>query len=156
MHARSISPVRLAAILLTGLALALPVPAAAVAAAPLEEATLFTADAEADGALSPGEQNAFRKKKDKKEKEEAKKSGGQNGAQKPKEKPFEEAIKDFEVHEGLFTLYTKEHQAFLEIKPDQYDEVYLMTLTRVGGIGQYDPLLGNQQVWNHYIRHKRI
>ncbi len=56
---------------------------------------------------------------------------------KPKEPEFEELIEDFEKIEGLFTLYQnkKEGKVYIEIKPDQFGEVYLMNLTRESGEG---------------------
>ncbi len=157
MQSCNIPPVRLAAILLAGLALALPAAPAAMAVPTLEKEILVPASGDSDGTLSPDDRTA-RKKKEKETKDggEAKKAGDQNGPAKSKEKSFEEVIKEFEVHEGLFTLYTKDEKAYLEIKPDQYDKLHLMTLTRVGGIGQYFPLLGNQQMWNAPVEFRKI
>ncbi len=46
---------------------------------------------------------------------------------KPKEKPFEEVIDGFDKVEGLFTFWRndKEGKAYLEIKPEQFDTIYL-------------------------------
>lgn len=56
---------------------------------------------------------------------------------KPKEPEFEKLIEDFEKIEGLFTLYQneKEGKVYIEIKPGQFGEVYLMNLTREAGDG---------------------
>jgi len=52
---------------------------------------------------------------------------------------YEDIIKDFEVIEGLFSLYwDKEKNKFvLSIHPNQLDEVYLANLTRKSGDGMY-------------------
>jgi hypothetical protein len=127
-------------------------------AAPLPgEEILVPASGDPDGTLSPDDQTARRKKKKEKENgDEAKKGGAQNGPKKPKEKPFGDVIKEFEAHEGLFTLYTKDEKAYLEIKPDQYEKLYLMSLTRIGGIGQFFPLLGNQGMWNAPVEFHKV
>ncbi len=56
-----------------------------------------------------------------------------------KEKLFEEIVEDFETIEGLFTLYRKEDEAkvYLEIKPDQFDKIYLCSITREAADGYY-------------------
>lgn len=56
---------------------------------------------------------------------------------KPKEPEFDELIEDYEKIEGLFTLYQneKEGKVYLEIKPEQFDKIYLANLTRESGEG---------------------
>ncbi len=141
--------------------------AAAAAMALIAWAPPASAAPEPDPALAPAgdlgaaaapDDFAARKKKD--EEKEGKEgaagpAGGQGGGAK-KDKTFDEVIKDFTKHEGLFVVYTKDDQAFLEIKPDQYDKTYLITLTRTHGIGQFFPMLGNQQVWNGPFQLRKI
>lgn len=52
-------------------------------------------------------------------------------------KPFDEVVKGFEKVEGLFTLYVNrdKNQALMEIKPEQFDVIYLMNITREAGEG---------------------
>lgn len=56
-----------------------------------------------------------------------------------KEKLFKELVEDFEVIEGLFTFYKKEDEGkvFMEIKPDQFDKIFLCSITREAGDGYY-------------------
>ncbi len=58
---------------------------------------------------------------------------------KPKGKAFDEVIEDYEVIEGLFTLYRKadEGKVYMEIKPAQLEQTYLMNITRDGGDGSF-------------------
>ncbi len=73
-------------------------------------------------------------KKEKKKEEEEKKS---EKKKKPKEPKFEDLIEGYEKIEGFFTLYwnEKEGKVYLEIKPDQWDEIYLCNVTRQSGDG---------------------
>lgn len=54
-------------------------------------------------------------------------------------KPFSEVIKGFEKLEGLFTFYWDEDSgnAYMEIKPDQLDKIYLCSVTRQAAEGQF-------------------
>jgi hypothetical protein len=56
---------------------------------------------------------------------------------KTKGKTFDETIEDCEVIGGLFTLYhhVKEGKVYLEIKPEQFNKVYLCNITRTSGDG---------------------
>src|SRR5579862_4682932 len=51
-----------------------------------------------------------------------------------KEKPFDDVIKDYKVIKGFFTLYQKEDEGkvYLEIKPDQFNKIFLCAITREG------------------------
>jgi hypothetical protein len=53
--------------------------------------------------------------------------------------PFESAITGMEKIEGLFTFYWDEDsgKTFMEIKPDQLGHIYLCSITREAGDGQY-------------------
>jgi len=53
-----------------------------------------------------------------------------------KDKPFADVVKDAKVIKGLFTLYQTEDQTYLEILPDQFDKMYLLSLTCESGIGE--------------------
>jgi len=52
--------------------------------------------------------------------------------------PFDEAIKNTEKLEGLFTLYRNKDtgKIYLEVKPEQLDKNYLATITMESGIGE--------------------
>ncbi len=54
-------------------------------------------------------------------------------------KPFETVIKDFSKIEGIFTFYIKkdEGKVLMEIKPAQFDSLYLCCMTRSTGDGTY-------------------
>jgi hypothetical protein len=54
----------------------------------------------------------------------------------PKDKPFAEVVKDAKAIKGLFTVYQTEDQTYLEILPDQFDKMYLLSLTCESGIGE--------------------
>jgi hypothetical protein len=56
-----------------------------------------------------------------------------------KEKPFDDVIKDYKVIKGFFTLYQKEDEGkvYLEIKPDQFNKIFLCAITREAADGTY-------------------
>lgn len=58
---------------------------------------------------------------------------------KKKEKTFEETVADHQVVEGLFTFYRKDDEAkvYMEIRPEQFERVFLCTLTRESADGHY-------------------
>lgn len=58
---------------------------------------------------------------------------------KSKGKKFEDVVEDFEMFEGLFTFYrnAKEGKVYVEIKPEQFDKIYLCSITRESGDGSF-------------------
>lgn len=52
------------------------------------------------------------------------------------EKPFADLIKDARTIGGLFNLYRTEEKVYLELRPDQYDKTYMVSLTCESGIGE--------------------
>ena len=64
-------------------------------------------------------------------------------------KSFINIVKDFQIIEGLFTLYWNEktNQAFVSILPEQLDNIYLAGLTRQSGDGYY---LDGSSMLNEY------
>ncbi|HXW15622.1 MAG TPA: zinc-dependent metalloprotease [Terriglobia bacterium] len=54
----------------------------------------------------------------------------------PKDKPFADVVKDAKVIKGLFTFYQTEDQTYLEILPDQFEKMYLLSLTCESSIGE--------------------
>ena len=54
----------------------------------------------------------------------------------PKEKPFADAVKDAQVIKGLFTFYKTEDKVLLEIQPDQFDKMHMLSLTCESGLGE--------------------
>jgi hypothetical protein len=54
----------------------------------------------------------------------------------PKEKAFADVVKDAKVVKGMFTFYQTEDQVFLEIQPDQFDKMYMLSLTCETGLGE--------------------
>jgi hypothetical protein len=93
---------------------------------------------------SPGA--AKKKEPEKQQGQEAKKpespevkkpeSGEAKKPEPPKDKPFDEVVKDAKVAKGLFTLYSTEEKTYLEILPDQFDKMYMLSLTCDSGIGE--------------------
>jgi hypothetical protein len=45
-------------------------------------------------------------------------------------------VKEAQIIGGLFTLYRTEEKVFLEIGPEQFDKVYMLSLTCESGIGE--------------------
>ena len=54
----------------------------------------------------------------------------------PKEKAFADIVKDAQVVKGLFTLYRTDEKVFLEIMPEQFEKIYLVSMTIDSGIGE--------------------
>jgi hypothetical protein len=54
----------------------------------------------------------------------------------PKEKAFADVVKDAQVVKGLFTLYRTDEKVFLEILPEQFEKIYLVSMTIDSGIGE--------------------
>lgn len=67
---------------------------------------------------------------------DTKPGAGEQKAEPPKEKPFADIIKGAEVIKGLFTLYKTEDKVLLEIQPEQFDKMYMLSLTRESGLGE--------------------
>lgn len=65
-----------------------------------------------------------------------KKPAGDQKAEPPKEKPFADVVKDAEVIKGLFTFYKTEDKVLLEIQPDQFEKMYMLSLTCESGLGE--------------------
>ena len=59
--------------------------------------------------------------------------------EKDKGPKFAKVIKDFDKIEGLFELYRdpEENKVFLAIRPDQFDQIYLCSITRTQGDGYF-------------------
>jgi len=78
-------------------------------------------------------------KADAEKKAESEKKPDQSEAKKPEmppEKPFADVIKDAKAIKGLFTFYQAEEKVFLEIRPDQFDKMYMLSLTCESGLGE--------------------
>ncbi|HEV2196435.1 MAG TPA: zinc-dependent metalloprotease [Candidatus Acidoferrum sp.] len=54
----------------------------------------------------------------------------------PKEKSFADVVKDAQVIKGLFTFYKSEDKVLLEIQPNQFDKMYMLSLTCESGLGE--------------------
>lgn len=67
----------------------------------------------------------------------AKKDNGD--ADKKKGKSFESVIKDYDKIPGMFTFYEniEEGKVYLEIKPEQFNKLFMCNLTRSAGDGAY-------------------
>ena len=72
----------------------------------------------------------------------------------PAEKPFAELIKDAKTINGLFILYQTEEKVYLEIRPDQFDKMYMISLTCESGIGErgfYARTARRDVTWTHQL-----
>ena len=49
-------------------------------------------------------------------------------------KPFAEVIKDAKEQPGLFTLWTKDEKVWIEIKPEQFDQLYYLQANMARGV----------------------
>src|SRR5262245_20983161 len=76
-----------------------------------------------------------KKKKDKKE-EDKKPAADQKAGPKKEEPTFEDTVKDYQKIDGLFTLWTKDGRYLMELKPEQLDKPFMVSVTRTSGIGQ--------------------
>jgi len=87
-------------------------------------------------------------KEEKKEKKEEK--------EKKELPPFEEAIKECERVEGLFSFYInrEENKVLMEILPDQFDKLFLCSLTREASDGYYFD--SGSMMWDFPFFFKRI
>ena len=54
----------------------------------------------------------------------------------PPDKPFAELIKDARTFEGLFNLYQTDEKVYLEVLPDQFEKLFIVSLTCESGIGE--------------------
>jgi len=64
-------------------------------------------------------------------------------------KPFAEVIKDAQEHPGLFPLWTKEDKVWIELKPDQFDRPYFMSVNLSRGLGEkfiFGGLMGHSHI----------
>jgi hypothetical protein len=94
----------------------------AIAAHPLFAQRAKPAVAQADSTKAD-EKSGKEKDEKKDEKEEPK-------------KPFDKVVKDATSIAGLFTLYRTEEKVFLEIRPEQYDTLHMLSLTCESGLGE--------------------
>ena len=78
-------------------------------------------------------------KPDDKQAEKAKADSGKDAKddkEEPKQKPFDKVAKDAKVIAGLFTLHRTEDKTYLELRPEQYDKLYMLSLTCESGLGE--------------------
>ena len=54
----------------------------------------------------------------------------------PQAKPFAEVIKGAQEMPGYFNLYEKEEKVWIELKPDQFDKPYYLSINRTRGLGE--------------------
>ena len=54
----------------------------------------------------------------------------------PSPRSFESVVKDAKVFPGFFPLYEKEDRVFLELKPEQFDTPYYLSINRSRGLGE--------------------
>jgi len=63
------------------------------------------------------------------------KADDKKDAEPAKPKPFADVVKDAKVIKGMLTIYKTEDQTYLEILPDQFDKIYMFSMTCETGIG---------------------
>lgn len=71
-----------------------------------------------------------------KEEEDKKKEDKEDKEDQPKQKPFSTLIKKAKAIPGLFTFYRTDDKVYLEVKPDQWDKLYMISLTCESGLGE--------------------
>jgi Met-zincin/Domain of unknown function (DUF5117)/Domain of unknown function (DUF5118) len=106
---------------------------------PLFVGALFLFESTQLSAQAPPGKNDGEKKQapaDQKADADKKPGEGDQKAEPPKEKPFAEVVKDAEVIRGLFTFYKTEDKVLLEIQPNQFDKMYMFSLTCESGLGE--------------------
>src|SRR5687767_2428807 len=54
----------------------------------------------------------------------------------PAEKPFSELVNGAKAIDGLLRLYHTDEKVYLELRPDQFDKIYMVSLTCESGIGE--------------------
>src|SRR5689334_16261619 len=54
----------------------------------------------------------------------------------PTAKPFAEVVKGAKELPGYFNLYEKEEKVWIELKPDQFDKPYYLSINRTRGLGE--------------------
>jgi hypothetical protein len=54
----------------------------------------------------------------------------------PAEKPFADLVKDAKAVNGLFNLFQTDEKVYLEIRPEQFDRTFMVSLTCESGIGE--------------------
>jgi hypothetical protein len=68
---------------------------------------------------------------------EAKKpEGDTRKPEQPPEKPFADLVKEAKAIQGLFSLFQTDDKVYLEIRPDQFDRIYMVSVTCESGIGE--------------------
>jgi Met-zincin/Domain of unknown function (DUF5117) len=65
-------------------------------------------------------------------KDEAKKDKEESS----KPKPFAEVVKEAEVIRGMFSFYRTEDKVFMELLPNQFEKMYMLSLTCETGLGE--------------------
>ncbi|MGZ5100392.1 MAG: zinc-dependent metalloprotease [Usitatibacter sp.] len=55
----------------------------------------------------------------------------------PSPRPFESVVRDARELPGFFTLYEKDEHVWIELKPEQFDTPYYLSINRTRGIGEH-------------------
>jgi hypothetical protein len=94
--------------------------------------------AKLSGQAPPGKSDGEKKQAAADQKQDAEKKPGtaEQKPEPPKEKPFADVIKEAQVIKGLFTFYKTEEKVLLEIQPEQFDKMYMLSLTCESGLGE--------------------
>jgi len=102
-------------------------------------AVLFSfAGSKLSGQIPPGKKDGEKKQAPAEQKSDAEKKPGaaDQKPEPPKEKPFADVVKEAQVIKGLFTFYKTEDKVLLEIQPEQFDQMYMLSLTCESGLGE--------------------
>jgi uncharacterized protein DUF4953/uncharacterized protein DUF5117 len=60
----------------------------------------------------------------------------QNTPQQPQPRPFESVVREATEIPGFFTLYQKEDRVWLELKPEQFNKPFYLSINRTRGLGE--------------------
>ena len=96
-----------------------------------------------------GQEKPSRRKKDRKKRKDDDKGG------KKDKKKFASAIKDHRKIDGLVTVYEKDGEFVLALRPHELGKVFMMSVTRHTGIGQ-SFLLASQVLGENPVRFMKV
>jgi len=70
-------------------------------------------------------------------------------------RPFADVIKDAQRHDGFFTLWQKDDKVWIEIAPAQFDQPFLLSISRTRGLGERR-LFGNWTLRDYLVQFHKI
>ena len=70
-------------------------------------------------------------------------------------RPFSEVIKEAKLTPGFFSLWRQDEKVWLEIKPEQFDQAFFLSIGVTQGVGERG-LYGNMMNRSHIVAFKKI